>query len=91
MGIVVVPINDSSAAKATDISADVNSTPIDLAISAVGVDPLLKADPCVCSMTCFVGLSTWEVDDRGGNEDQTYRPRVAQLSCDPSPTRSHVQ
>ena len=39
MGIVVVPINDSSAAKATDISADVNSTPIDLAISAVGVDP----------------------------------------------------
>ena len=45
MGIVVVPINDSSAAKATDISADVNSTPIDLAISAVGVDPLVIADP----------------------------------------------
>ena len=71
MSDVVVPIDDSSAANATDISADVNSTPIDLAISAVGVDPLLKADPCVCSMTCFVGLSTGEVDDRGGDEDQT--------------------
>ena len=71
MGIVVVPINDSSAAKATDISADVNSTPIDLAVSAVGVDPLVKADPCVCSMTCFVGLSAGEVGDRSANEDQT--------------------
>ena len=45
MGIVVVPINDSSAANATDIPADDNSTPIDLAISAVGVDPLVKAEP----------------------------------------------
>ena len=71
MGIVVVPINDSTAAKATDISADVNSTPIDLAISAVGDDPLLKADPCVCSMTCFVSLSAGEVGDRSAKEDQT--------------------
>ena len=33
------------AANATDISADVNSTPIDLAISAVGIDPLVEAEP----------------------------------------------
>ena len=71
MGIVVVPINDSTAAKATDISADVNSTPIDLAISAVGVDPLVIADACVCSVSCFVGLSAGEVGDRSANEDQT--------------------
>ena len=71
MSDVVVPIDDSSAANATDISADVNSTPIDLAISAVGVDPLVIADACVCSVSCFVSLSTWQVDDRGGNEDQT--------------------
>ena len=68
MGIVVVPINDSSSANATDISADVNSTPIDLAINAVGVDPLVIADPCVCSVNCFVGLSVGDVGDRTANE-----------------------
>ena len=67
MSIVVVPINDFSAANATDISADVNSTPIDLAICAVGVDPLVIADPCVCSVSCFVGLSVGDVGNRTAN------------------------
>ena len=71
MSDVVVPIDDSSAANATDISADVNSTPIDLAISADGVNPLVIADACVCSMSCFVGLSVGVVGDRTANEHQT--------------------
>ena len=80
MTVVVVPIvliatcnraiDDSSAAIATDTSAVVDSTPMDLAISAVGVDPLVIADACVCSVSCFVGLSVGDVGDRTANEHQ---------------------
>ena len=81
MGIVVVPVNDSSAAKATDIAADVNSTPIDLAISAVGVDPLVIADACIWSVSFFVGPSVGYVGERTAYAHHLYRPRGGQLTC----------
>ena len=91
MTIVVVPIvliatcnraiDDSSAAIATDTSAVVDTTPMDLAISAVGVDPLVIADACIWSVSFFVGPSVGYVGERTAYAHHLYRPRGVQLNC----------
>ena len=76
-------IDDSSAAIATDTSAVVDSTPMDLAISAVGVDPLVIADACIWSVSFFVGPSVGYVGERTAYAHHLYRPRGVQLNCHP--------